>query len=298
LDFYRKVKKMEESQTIRKERGMALTEERARSVQKRESAFPMRAVITGGTSGIGLATAELFARKGVEVGVLSENFDHIERAVRTIRNEGGRAFPLHVDLSVPDQAREVMSKIESEHGPVDLLINNAGIGLQADIPEVTERDLRLLFEVNFIAMALLSRDAFRLMAERGYGQIVNVSSAAARRTLPGLSVYGSTKAAMHAFTQALRVEGRRAGIRVTEILPMSVRTPFFENAHNRSERSYAVGSFSTTPERLAQKIYDATRKPVPEVYTSGLARIVLGLDACFPKIMDAILTRRLRDPSK
>jgi short-subunit dehydrogenase len=260
--------------------------------------LPQRAVITGATSGIGRATAELFARHGIEVGVLAEIPAHLKETVETIRRAGGRAFPVHADLSDPEQVEGVIPRIEREFGPVDLLVNNAGLGLQADVPEATDADLRLLFEINYFAAFFLSRDAFRLMSERGRGQIINVSSASARRALPGLSVYASSKAAMHAFSQALRIEARRKGVFVTEILPMSVKTPFFKNARNRSKRPYAVGSFSITPERLAERILWAVRHPVPELYSSSLSRFVLGLDGMFPKILDRVLAGSRARPLK
>ncbi|MBW3622315.1 MAG: SDR family NAD(P)-dependent oxidoreductase [Armatimonadetes bacterium] len=255
---------------------------------------PKRALITGASSGIGRATAELFALKGVEVGILAEIPEQVEEAVRSINDLGGRAFPVHADLSRPEDVEDRIHQVEAEHGPVDVLVNNAGIGLQGEIVESRPEDLRLLFEVNFFAMATLSREAFGLMAKRGGGHIINVSSASAKRALPGLGIYAATKAAMHAFSQALRIEGKSVGVHVTEILPMSVRTPFFDNARNRSERPYEISSFSTTPEVVAEKIYRAVRHPAPEVYTSTLSRIALGLDSLFPKLMDTILARRHR----
>src|SRR5207248_3034316 len=114
------------------------------------------------------------------------------------------------------------------------------------------------------------------------------------RALPGMGIYASTKAAMHAFTQALRVEAKPCGVHVVEILPMSVRTPFFKNALNRSAGAYESGSFITTPEQIAQRILKAIRRPVPEIYTSTLARIVLALDAFSPRLFDAILFAQRR----
>ena len=260
------------------------------------SPSPRRALITGATSGIGLSTARRLAKEGAEVGVLAELPHQVEETVQSLRAQGGSAFPVHADLSKRDQVHGLIDRLEAEHGPIDLLVNNAGVGLQADVSEVNDADLHLLFEVNFFSMVTLSRDAFRHMAERRFGHIINVSSASARRALPGLSIYASSKAAMHAFSQALRIEGKSMGVHVTEILPMSVRTPFFENARNRSEKSYAVGTWATTPEEVASRIVQAARRPVPEIYTSALSRIVLALDAIYPGWLDSILTRR-RDAS-
>lgn len=251
-----------------------------------------RALVTGATSGIGKATAIALARHGIEVGVLAERPEDVAGTVAEIVGAGGRAFPVNADLSMRDDLTGLIDRIEAEVGPIDLLVNNAGIGMQADVLQVRDEDLRLLFDVNYFAMVTLSRDALFHMAKRKRGYIVNVSSAAAKRALPGMGIYASTKAAMHTFTQALRVEGRACGVHVVELLPMSVRTPFFHNAVNRSQGRYEAGGFMTTPEKIAERIVQAIRRPVPEIYTSTLSRIVLALDAINPRWFDAILIAR------
>jgi short-subunit dehydrogenase len=253
-----------------------------------------RVLITGATSGIGRAAADRFAREGYEVAILAEDPEQVEKTVCEIRAAGGNAIGVCADLSKPEQVQGLIGRLEESGFRLDILVNNAGIGLQADILETRDSDLRLLFEVNFFAMMTLSRDALRSMATRRRGHIINVSSAAARRALPGMSTYACTKAAMHVFSQALRVEGKGCGVSVTELLPMSVRTPFFQNAKNRSGKSYAAPSFSVTPEVIAAQIWRAVRRPVPEIYTSQLARLVLALDGINPRWLESILFRRRR----
>lgn len=255
---------------------------------------PTRALVTGATSGIGKATAKLLAFRGIDVGILAECPETVDATVAELRQSGGDAFPVYADLSKHDDVEGLVDRIEADRGPIDLLVNNAGIGLQADVMQVRNEDLRLLFDVNYFAMVNLSRDALHHMARRKHGYIINVSSAAAKRGLPGMGIYASSKAAMHTFTQALRVEGKACGVHVVELLPMSVRTPFFKNAVNRSSQSYESGVFTTTPELIAKRILKAIRRPVPEIYTSTLSRFVLALDAVNPKWFDAILVARRR----
>jgi short-subunit dehydrogenase len=254
---------------------------------------PRRALITGATTGIGRATAELFASSGYEVGVLGYLAAEVDETVTALQSAGGAARGFCVDLSAPDQVKGLIDRLEDEGWTLNVLVNNAGVGLQADVLETRDEDLRRLFQVNFFAAYELSRDALRRMGERGQGAIIMVSSASARRSLPGLSVYGATKAAMHSFCQALRIEAREKGVSVTEMLPMSVRTPFFQAASNRSGHAYRPGgALMTTPEALARRILRAVEHPAPEVYTSTLARIAFALDGSFPKVLDYFVGRK------
>lgn len=255
---------------------------------------PRLALITGATSGIGRACAFRFAAEGVEIGVLAERPGDVRETVQALRGAGACAVAVEADLSRPEQVRGLIDRFEAEHGPIDVLINSAGMGLQATTLEIREEDMRLLFEVNYFSMVTLSRDAFRSMSARRSGHVFNISSCAARRGLPGMSTYASTKAAMHVFTQALRVEGMGCGVHVTEVLPMTVRTAFFENAVNRSTGAYEGSGFSVTPERVAELVWRAARRPVPEVYTSGLARLALAIDGAWPGLLDRIVARQRR----
>jgi short-subunit dehydrogenase len=255
---------------------------------------PARALITGATAGIGRATAELFAAQGIEVGVLAESPPEVDETVAAITASGGSAFPVHADLLRSEQVTGLIDRLEADGIAIDVLVNNAGIGLQADVLDTQDEDLRRLFEVNYFAAFLLGRDVLRHMARRGQGHIINVSSAAARRSLPGMAVYASTKAAVHSLSQALRIEAADSGVRVTEILPISVRTRFFAAATNRADREYAPSGRADTPESIARLILGAVQHPTPEVYTSPLVRLVLALDALTPKILDAVILARRR----
>lgn len=261
---------------------------------KRSTQPPRRAIITGATSGIGRACAFRFAAEGFEVGVLAERSEQVCETVQALQQSGACAFPVHADLRRPEQVHGLIDRVEAELGPIDVLINSAGVGLQATALEIREDDLRFLFEVNYFAMVTASLDAFRRMSERRTGHIVNISSCAARRGIPGMAAYASTKASMHVFTQALRVEGMSCGVHVTEVLPMTVRTPFFHNAVNRSKSTYEGSGFSVTPERVANLVWRAYRHPKAEVYTSALARLALAIDGAWPGILDRIVSRRRR----
>ncbi len=258
--------------------------------------MPARVLVTGGSSGIGRATVDLLAGHDFEVGVLSNDAGGVAETVDGVTSRGGKAFGVCVDLMAQANVEGLFDRLEAEHGPIDVLVNNAGIGLQSDVVELEVSDITALLSLNYLATIILSRDALRSMSKRGKGHIIQVTSLVAHRALPGMSIYASTKAGVHAFSQALRIEARDAGVHVTEVLPMSVRTPFFDQATNRSSKPYGPGRYSrpVTPERLAELIWKAMRRPVAEVYTSPFGRIFRAMDALAPSLIDRVLTSERR----
>src|SRR5947209_16760522 len=165
----------------------------------------------------------------------------------------------------------------------------AGVGLQARLLEESLADVRVLFEVNFFAVASLCRQALRSMGARGRGHLINVSSAAARRGLPRLNAYAASKGAVHTFTQAIRMEARPLGVAVSEVLPVSTASCFFERAANRAGVEYRPGGPIQTPEQVAAAILRCARRPVAEVYPSRMVLPANGLEALAPNLVDRLL---------
>jgi short-subunit dehydrogenase len=250
----------------------------------------MIAVITGASSGIGEATARAFVADGAQVVLTSEREQELMGVAASLQASGGKVTPLVVDFSKPDQVTGLIARIEAEVGPVDVLVNNAGLGLGARILEMKLDDLRFLFEVNFFALATLSREAFAVMAERKRGRIINISSGAGRLGLPGVGAYAASKGAVHNFTSALRIEGRACGIFVSEVMPVSVRTKFFDNVKGETYRPSGVVQ---TPEQVAQVILRCAKaaRPKAEVLPYRLLRIPFVLDALLPGILDRFLSK-------
>jgi short-subunit dehydrogenase len=257
-----------------------------------------RAVVTGAAAGIGRATALALARAGVIVEAVDRDAAGLEALVAEIgatpaARVGSDAAPPArawvVDLGRAAEVEPLIGRVEAEAGQVDLLMNVAGLGLQASVLQQSPEDLKRLFEVNFFAAATLCREGLRAMASRRRGHILNISSAAARRGLPGMSAYAATKGALHGFTQSLRLEARRHGVSVTEVLPISVRTGFFSAAANRSARPYSPSGRIQTPEYVADRIVACARRPVAELHTTPFLRPVFALEALAPNWLDRIM---------
>ena len=160
------------------------------------------ALITGGTSGIGLATARKLAQLGNHVLVVGRSAERGKKAVDDIRAGGGKADFISSELRGAESARDVARKaIELGNGHVDILINNAGIYPFGPTHEMTEEQFDRVFSTNVKAPYFLVAELAPLMANRGKGAIVNLSTMAADYGAPGMSLYGSSKAAINLLTK-------------------------------------------------------------------------------------------------
>jgi NAD(P)-dependent dehydrogenase (short-subunit alcohol dehydrogenase family) len=185
----------------------------------------LTALITGGTSGIGLATAKKLAQLGIHVVVVGRNENRGKRAVDEIRAAGGEADFISSDLRDAASAREVAKRaVNLGNGRVDILINNAGIFPFGPTDEMTEEQFDSVYSLNVKAPYFLTAELAPLMAKRGKGAIVNVSTMVADYGAPGMSLYGSSKAAINLLTKTWAAEYGPKGVRVNVVSPGPTRT--------------------------------------------------------------------------
>ena len=233
----------------------------------------VNALITGASSGIGLSTARRMAQRGHQVLLLSYDEAELQHACASI---GPLAVAVLCDLSRAVEVDGLWDRLEEHHGPIEFLINNAGIGYQGPVVDTETDSFRRIMEVNYFAAVNLCQQAVRAMKVRGRGHILNLTSASARRSLAGIGAYGASKAALHALTQSLRMEASVYGVTVSEVLPISVRTPFFERAN------YQPRGLTQTPEYVAQVILRCLDRNIPEQTTHWPTALGFGLDALMP----------------
>lgn len=183
------------------------------------------ALITGGTSGIGRATAMKLAKLGIHVVVVGRDVERGKNTVEEIRAAGGKADFISSDLRDAGTAREVAKRaIELGNGHVDILINNAGIYPFGPTHEMTEEQFDHVFSVNVKVPYFLVAELAPRMAQRGKGAIVNISTMVADYGAPGMSLYGSSKAAMNLLTKTWAAEYGSSGVRVNAVSPGPTRT--------------------------------------------------------------------------
>ena len=183
------------------------------------------ALITGGTSGIGRAAANKLAQLGTYVLVVGRNGERGKKTVDEIRAAGGKADFISSDLRDAASAREVAKRaVELGSGHVDILINNAGIFPFGPTHEMTEELFDRVYSLNVKAPYFLVAELAPLMAKRGKGAIVNVSTMVADYGAPGMSLYSSSKAAINLLTKTWAAEYGPKGVRVNAVSPGPTRT--------------------------------------------------------------------------
>ncbi|MFZ0988983.1 MAG: SDR family oxidoreductase, partial [Xanthobacteraceae bacterium] len=192
---------------------------------RRSSHMTTTALITGGTSGIGRAVTNKLAQLGIHVLVVGRNAERGERTITEIRSAGGQADFIASDLRDATSARDVAKRaIELGDGHVDILINNAGTYPFGPTHETSEELFDKVYSLNVKAPYFLVAELAPLMAKRGKGAIVNLSTMVADYGMSGTSVYGSSKAAINLLTKTWAAEYGPSGVRVNAVSPGPTRT--------------------------------------------------------------------------
>lgn len=190
------------------------------------------AFITGASSGLGRGLALRLAREGYAVGLAARRAPDLDQVAREIREAGGAALPVTMDVRDPDAVAEGILRCAGALGPVDLLVANAGISEQTGARGLSARVVEEVLRVNFLGAVYAVEAVLPGMLERGRGQLVGVGSLAGYGGLPLTAAYSASKGALHNFFESLRLDLRETGVSVTFITPGYVRSPLTErNAH-------------------------------------------------------------------
>jgi NAD(P)-dependent dehydrogenase (short-subunit alcohol dehydrogenase family) len=198
------------------------------------------AVVTGGASGIGRATARALAAEGARVGIADVDEPGGERVAAGIREAGGDGFFRRADVRSLADLEAVVAEAADRHGRLDVLVNNAAVSVAGSAGEMAEEDWDRVVDVNLSGVWRGMRAAIPRMLAQGGGSIVNLSSVQARVGFPGWAGYAASKGGIDALTRQAAVEYAAAGIRVNAIVPGTIRTPMNEGIMASSPDPAAV----------------------------------------------------------
>lgn len=182
------------------------------------------ALITGAGRGIGRATAIEFAKEGIHVGLVARNRDHLEKVAEELKPFGVKVSLATADVSSLESITKAVEHINSELGPIDILINNAGISKFGNFMELEPKEWEQIIQVNLMGVYYTTRAVLPQMIERKSGDIINISSTAGQKGAPVTSAYSASKAGVLALTESLMFEVRKHNIRVTALTPSTVAT--------------------------------------------------------------------------
>jgi meso-butanediol dehydrogenase/(S,S)-butanediol dehydrogenase/diacetyl reductase len=185
-------------------------------------------LVTGAGSGIGRATALAFAREGASVAAADVSLPKAEAVVAEATAEGGRAVAVACDVSSPDDCARAVREVESALGPLDALVNNAGVGASGTVLATDEATWDRLMRVNVKGTYLMSRAALAVMVPRQRGVIVNAGSIAGIRAVADRAAYVTTKFAVVGLTKAMALDHVKDGIRVNAVCPGTTMTPWID----------------------------------------------------------------------
>lgn len=218
----------------------------------------LRAILTGASSGIGKATALAFAKAGINLALVSRSLDKLEAVAEAVRAVGVETQIYQLDLAQVDIVQAKLGAIAEEFGPIDFLINNAGIGYTNLLSQTSLADWQQVIDLNLTSVFQCIQGVLPQMRQRHQGTIINVASIAAHHAFPEWGAYAVSKAGIIALSKTLAVEERANGIRVMTISPGAVNTPIWDTDTVKADFNRDA---MLTPELVAQSILHAALLP-------------------------------------
>lgn len=247
-------------------------------------------IITGASSGINGRLAERLAQQGVKIALAARTADELEKRAAEIRSHGGQAIAVPTDVTDNEALHELISRTEAEFGPIDLLVNGAGIERVIPFQHIDPKDIAAIIATNITAIEAMTCFVIPGMIERGKGHIVNISSAAAKTAYPFNTVNASTKHAVVGFSWSLREELSPHGIGVSVVCPGFVTDVGLSARWSVGKPPTIAGTVS--PDKVADATIRVIERNRAEVIVSpGLGKTVDVFHAISPALSTWVARR-------
>jgi hypothetical protein len=247
-------------------------------------------LITGASSGIGAAIARLFAHEGALVALSARSAGKLQTLASSV---GSNAFSVPADITDPAQVRGMVETTVERFGRIDILVNNAGVGMYAPVATMQPEDFAQVVNTNWLGPVYAIQSAVPHMRKQGGGQIINVSSVAGKVAIPWMGAYCSTKFALNALSDALRLELARDRIQVISVCPGRIATPFGRNAF-RDPAYRALPPSGVSAERVARAVLRASLGGRREIVVPASNWLFVWFHALFPRLTDSMMLSFLR----
>jgi short-subunit dehydrogenase len=248
-------------------------------------------IVTGASSGIGLATADHFARRGSSVVMAARNEEKIKAIERDLQDQGLDVFAVVTDVSRESDCQRLVEKVLERYGKIDILINNAGISMRAIFGDMDLEVFRLVMQTNFWGTVYCTKYALPHILKQ-HGTVAGISSLAGFQALPGRTAYSASKFAMHGFLETLRLEYRSFGLHVFLLAPgfTSTNIRFTAlTAHGAPQGSSPRKEKSMqTPDHVAQKIYSGIKSRRRMMVLSSIGKFTFVMRKFSPRLMDRL----------
>ena len=256
-------------------------------------------VITGASSGIGRATAELAARQGAKLVLVARDASALESLDATLTADGAEAISCAVDVGKQESHDQILTVAMERFGRVDTWVNNAGVSIFGKLDQVSLEDQRQLFETNFWGVVYGSLKALSVLREHG-GALINLGSEVSDVALPLQGAYAASKHAVKGYTDALRmeIEGEGLPVSVTLIKPASIDTSFVQNAKNYMDVEPRLPSPLYAPETVARAIVYAAEHPQRDIYVGSASKMTSAFARRMPKLTDLLLGPVMRSQQR
>lgn len=247
-------------------------------------------IMTGASAGIGAATARTFAAAGAQLVLAARSSAPLSQLAATLP---GTPLVVPTDVADPAQCQALVERAATTYGRVDILINNAGVGLAGPVADLKDSDLERVLAVDVFGPLYLSQAVIPLMRGQRRGQIINISSVLAEQPLPYLGGYAAAKAALERLSEALRMELRGSGIVVSLLRPGTTRTAFSQNRLGDGSERRRIAPKGVAPEVVAAALLRVAHREPRRAYVTAADRLNLLLARLAPGLVERILAQTI-----